>query len=219
MSKLENELVVNSNDSTINDVTGSFDLLLESLAAYQDYIGRKVTEHVTKKEWQSVSELSNQGEEIDLFIKKIQGLKKEWINLIYGNDEQLDSDGEEREEISVTARTSWTITDGKIRIETERPEGKSYSNVIPLGLFKQIIFCALNHIEKHGFVKTTNVLNDMGNEIMSKSDYKKAPRIPIYATFKVLMKEKFFNNHEENSHKYLLTGSKEDLINWIDKLK
>lgn len=219
MAKLENDLTLNVNHNEINDVTGSFELLMESIETYQDYIGREVSNHASKKEWQSVTELSNQGEKVDLFIKKVQGLKKEWLNLIFGDDENVDNDGVDREEISATARTSWTITNGKIRIETERIEGKPYSNVVPLTLFKQIIFCALNHIEKNKYVKTTNVLNDMGNEIMSKSDYKRAPRIPIYATFKVLMKENLFKNDEGNSHKYLLAESKEMLINWVDNLK
>lgn len=219
MAKLENDRALNGNHSEVNDVTGSFELLTESIEAYQDYIGKKVAEHASNKEWQSVTELSNQGEKVDLFIKKVQGLKKEWFNLIFGDDEHSENEGADREEISATARTSWTIIDDKIRIETERPEGKPYSNVVPLSLFKQIIFCALNNIEKHKYVKTTNVLNDMGNEIMSKSDYKKAPRIPIYATFKVLMKENLFKNDEGNSHKYLLSESKEKLINWVDNLK
>ncbi|PFU27691.1 hypothetical protein [Bacillus cereus] len=219
MTKLKNDLDLNDNHNEMNDVTGSFESLMESLEAYQGYIGKKVSEHASNKEWQSVTELSNQGEKVDLFIKKVHELKNEWTNLIFDEEEQLDSDGANREEISATARTSWAITDGKIRIETVRIEGTPYSNVVPLALFKDIVFCALNHVEKHKYVKTTNVLNDMGNEIMSKSEYKRAPRIPIYATFKVLMKENLFKNDEGNSHKYLLAGSREQLINWVDSLK
>lgn len=219
MSILENKHALNGNYSEVNDVTGSFELLTESIEAYQDYISKKAAKHASNKEWQLSTELSKQGEKIDLFIKKVQGLKKEWFNLIFGDDEHSENKGVEREEISATARTSWTIIDDKIRIETERPEGKPYSNLIPLTLFKQIIYCALNNIEKHKYVKTTNVLNDMGNEIMLKSDYKKAPRIPVYATFKVLMKENLFKNDESNSHKYLLAVSKEKLVDWVDKIK
>lgn len=222
MAKLENDIALNGNHNEVNDVTGSFELLMESIEAYQDYIGKKVSKHASKRDWQSSTELLNQGKKIDLFIEKVQALKKEWLNLIFGDDEytdNTDNDGVDREEISATARTSWSITEGKIRIETDRIEGKPYSNVVPLALFKQIIFCALNYIGKQKYVKTTNVLNDMGNEIRSKSDYKRAQRIPIYATFKVLVKENHFKNDEGNSHKYLLASSKEQLINWVDSLK
>ncbi|PGM61411.1 hypothetical protein CN947_13430 [Bacillus cereus] len=219
MTKLKNDLDLNGNHNEMNNVTGSLESLIESLEAYQGYIGNKVSEQVSNKEWKSVTELSSKGEKVDLFIKKVHGLKNEWINLTFDEDKQLDGDGVNREEISATARTSWTINDGKIRIETMRIDGTPYSNVVPLDLFKSIVFCALKYVEKYKYVKTTNVLNDMHDEIMLNSDYKKAVRIPIYATFKVLMKENLFKNDEKSTHKYLLAGSKEQLINWVNNLK
>lgn len=59
----------------------------------------------------------------------------------------------------------------------------------------------------------------MVNKIIAESDYKKAPRLPVYATFKVLMKQNLFKTAEGNSHKYIFVNDKSSVLSWIEPLQ
>lgn len=209
--------MADSNLTEVNDVTSSFEILIECVASYEDVLMQKITKLAKEKDISGIREVSTQAEQVKNFLLKIHDLKLEWTGLIFGESSEENSEGD-HSDISATARTSWQIVEDKIRIETERLDGPPYSNVFPIALFKEIALFALNIIEKQGFVKTTNVLTLMSNQIISQSDYKKAPRLPIYATFKVLMKQNLFKNPEGNSHKYVLASDKTAIVTWVNSL-
>lgn len=118
----------------------------------------------------------------------------------------------------VADRTSWKKANDSIRVETSRVDGPAYSNAFPLTVFKKIAKSAYDFAQQNGYVKTSDVFNALKNEIIANSDYKRAPRMPIYATFKVLVKENLLKIDENNSHKYLQTTTKDDLDHWLNSI-
>lgn len=119
---------------------------------------------------------------------------------------------------NVTERTQWKITDDMVKVITERNDGVPYSNVIPLSIFKDIVLTALQLIEEKGSVKTGDVTQELKDKIVSSSDYKKTPRIPVYASFKVLLKEGMLRVNETNSKEYLLNRQAKEIKEWVNAL-
>lgn len=101
----------------------------------------------------------------------------------------------------------------------------TYSNIVPRNLFVTIAFQAYREILKsgagqlqNGYVKTSHVLDVMKSTISELSDYKSenSIRLPIYVTFKVLVKEGYFS---KESHKYRLSkGKEEGFMKFLDKI-
>ncbi len=175
-------------------------------------------------ETNEIRKILDQEDRILSYIAIVQDLKEKWDDVVYGNNNFESTNSNTNEDIQddnkkdVSARTNWKVSGDSMKIETERYDGPPYSNVFALALFKEIALIALGFIERNGSVKTSEVVHLLSNKIISTSDYKKTPRIPVYATFKVLVKENKFKIDEHNSHKYLLGVSKEKLNNWIEHL-
>lgn len=214
-------MILSKLDSQYDDVISAMDMLSESVNKYEGSLMDSIAELAKNRQSEQIRETLLQADRIKIFTESINELKLRWNEVIIGSDkfasiESKDNndDGSNRE---VTARTTWKIADNSIRIETDRPDGTPYSNVFPSSTFKEIAKTAVSIADKNGSVKTTEVLNLLGGKIVAQSDYKKTPRIPVYATFKVLVKEGVLRIDETNSHKYLLGLSKAKAISWIEE--
>lgn len=132
----------------IDNITGAFEILLDSVESYEQLLMEQIAILAIKeKNTQGIKDAINQVEQVKGFIDKINRLKNNWVS-VFGKGTESSEEEMGTTDISATARTSWQTIDGKIRIETERPEGPPYSNVFPLSLFKDITKFAVDIIEK-----------------------------------------------------------------------
>lgn len=208
---------MNSNDNTFNgNVLSAINTLNRAVTDYRGGLMDSISELAKARQLNKVGEIYNQAEKVDSFLNLVCELETQWLKITNGNEKEFEENDNEKE---VAERTSWAIVGNNIRIETKRIEGPPYSNVFSLSLFKEITRTAISIIEKNNWVKTSEVEKILGKKIMAGSDYKKTPRIPVYATFKVLVKENLFKIDTNNSHRYLISNSKASLINWLDDLK
>lgn len=195
-------------------VSSSLDELSEAMTAYEEELAEEVAELAKRRDWPAIQERSEYARHIRSFAAKIMALKEEWDRLNGLADDAGEPGGHtagDADSLPVTARTRWERIGDKIRVQTEG--GRSaYSNVIPIWLFKELALAALARIQSNGYVKTSDVLNAMLDAIVERSEYKRAPRLPVYVTFKVLVKEGIFENPDRNSHRYTLVGGNEQLL-------
>jgi len=193
-------------------VSSSLDELSESMTAFEEELAEEVGELAKQRDWQGIQERTEYARHIRSFANKIMALKEEWDRLNGLDDEEDDKEtAAEADSLPVVARTRWEKIGDKIRVQTEG--GRSaYSNIIPIWLFKELALTALTHIQASGYVKTSDVLNVKLDTIVASSDYKRAPRLPVYVTFKVLVKEGVFENPKRNTHRYTLVGGNENLL-------
>lgn len=192
-------------------VSSSLDELSEGMSAYEDELADEIGELAKQRDWQNIQERTEYAKQIRAFAHKIMALKEEWDRLNGLEELSGTEPAGEADSLPVTARTRWEKIGDKIRVQTEG--GRSaYSNVIPIWLFKELALTALNRIQTSGYVKTSDVLNVKLDTIVEKSEYKRAPRLPVYVTFKVLVKESIFQNPDRNSHRYTLVGNNEQLL-------
>ncbi|KNZ69316.1 hypothetical protein Tfer_2113 [Thermincola ferriacetica] len=213
-------------DSYYDNVVSSIELLANSVLEYKLSLRKSIAECAMKKEIDTdeIRKLLDQEDRIKTFLSQVEELKFSWDSAIQGggnfNTSMDNYDGKDEYEGNkdVSARTSWRVAGDSIKIETKRQDAPPYSNVFPILLFKEIALMGLDFIERNGSVKTTDVVNVLENKIIATSDYKKTPRIPVYATFKVLVKEQKFKIDEHNSHKYLLAVPKDKFKSWIDQI-
>jgi uncharacterized protein YutE (UPF0331/DUF86 family) len=119
---------------------------------------------------------------------------------------------------SFSDRTEYKVVGGNVKVETYKNSGGiAYTNLIPLDIFIDIATNTLNYIDMNGYTKTTDVLRILEKKIIEETDYKRTPRAPVYATFRVLVKDGILQVDEKNSHKYLLKSSKEDFQKWMSQ--
>lgn len=209
-------------NSHYDNVLSAIDLLSDSVSKYEGALMESIAELAKNWETDQIKERLAEVDRIKGFSQQIVVLNQRWQEAVTGTSEDDSSISETTDDDSTTrevsARTSWKIAGNTVRIETERVEGPSYSNVFPVSIFKDIARTAIKLADKNGFVKTSEVLTPLESKIVSQSDYKKTPRIPVYASFKVLVKENILNIDENNSHKYLLGLSKNKATSWVEAL-
>lgn len=208
-------------DSHHDNVLSAIELLTDAVTKYEGALMDSIAELAKNREADQIRLTLSQADRIKAFAEFVTDLKQKWNDVVNGNDiaENASKDIEdEPTSREVTARTTWKIAGNSVRIETERIDGPPYSNVFPLSILKLIASSAVSMADKNKSVKTSEVLNLLSKKIIAESDYKKTPRIPVYATFKVLVKENFLQIDENNSHKYLLAVPKIKADNWIEKL-
>ncbi|MEW5067913.1 hypothetical protein ABVK62_09050 [Bacillus subtilis] len=195
------------------NVLEAFVALAESIQAEEEKIADKIGDYAKAKDWDAVTKESERGQRMKQLEQQVLALKEEYTRISL-----IDEIGEgNAEPLTAIERTKWELQGDKIRVETETG-GTPYSNVIPVSLFKEIANCALYLIEQSEFVKTSEVFKIMSNKIINQSAYKKAPKLPVYVTFKVLAKEGLFKTLENNSRKYELGSSKAKIEDWLNTL-
>jgi hypothetical protein len=205
-------------------VNVAFQQLIEEIESYEAGIGEEISQLAAKREWKEIetkTELARQVKQVVIDVENIQAI---WEKLLSGEKvDRIESSSvpSTADELSAADRTTWDtfkdVTGNKIRVETSGGSS-NYSNVIPLALLVDIALKALEIVEQKGYVKTSDVLKAMEQKIVSTSDYKKAPRLPVYVTFKVLTKGGVFTNVGENSHRYTLNGDREVFLKYLDNL-
>lgn len=196
-----------------NDVSEELEILSSVIAEFENMITETVAQLAKEKKLNLIPAQLEIADKVSKFINKIEELKVDWKNIDVNN--QFISQNTIEEKKGVHERTDWWLADGSIKIKTKRLEGSPYSNVIPVNLFKDIAKTAMDIAKRKGFVKTVDIQNLMETEIISQSDYKKTPRIPVYATFKVMVKEKALKVDDNNSHEYLPCMDSEEFSKWL----
>lgn len=192
-------------------VSSSLDELSEGMAAFEEELADEIGELAKRRDWQAIQERTEYAKQIRTFAHKIMALKEEWDRLNGLDDSEPAAAEGDTDQLPVTARTRWEKIGDKIRVQTEGGR-TAYSNIIPVWLFKELALAALAQIRANGYVKTADVLSGKLDTIVEKSEYKRAPRLPVYVTFKVLVKEGVFENPDRNTHRYTLVGGNEQLL-------
>lgn len=212
--------VLSNRNGIYTDINEGIDLVKTLLDEYEDEILQSAGVLLKEKKLHLIQSQVALAEKVKNFRVKFEELKNEWNNDFQNIEVASSNIIEEREgNLGVHDRTNWWISDGTIKIETKRMEGSPYSNVIPIELFQEIAKTAVEFLYRRKFVKTSDVLKLLQDDIVANSDYKKTPRIPVYATFKVLVKEKLLKVDDNNSHKYIAVTSKDNFLKWIDNIK
>lgn len=205
------------NTSIFNDVIEKLDHLYSTVMDVEDSLMDSIAKLAKERKTHLITRQLILADKIKEFSVKVEHLKSEWLSI--NSEEQLiESKKQGSEKKGVHERTDWWVADSFIKIETRRLEGSPYSNVFPIKLFKEIAKVASDFVYHKNFVKTSDVLNILQDEIISQSDYKKTPRIPVYATFKILVKENILKVDGNNSHKYIANCTEEQFKKWIENL-
>lgn len=168
-------------------------------------------------------------EKIEYAGKTIADLSRTWVEIIdeksklektsdISMNEKCESDSTVDKK-KIKNKTTWEIADNKIRIQTERDDGSTFSNIVPALTFRTISIKAIEIASKRNYVKTSDVVRELEEEIIRESDYKKTPRVPVHATFRVLVEKNILQIDENNSHKYLLAAeSKNKAVSIINEM-
>lgn len=199
-------------------VLNGVDCLYDVLTEYEDALMESVAQYAKNKDISAIPQQIAKAEKLKNYIVKVSELKRELNSLHFGEQTQIAKQNESDKEIAAYERTEWWIVDGAIKVETKRPDGTPYSNIIPIAIFSSIAKVASDFIYNKGSVKTSDVLKILQNDIVSQSDYKKTPRIPVYATFKVLVKEKLLKIDDANSRKYIKCTPIDQFNQWLKSL-
>lgn len=200
------------------EVNQAFDLLISCMDECVQDNYERIKKLANEQNGSEISSSLEMAQRIEKIKNQVISSSNEWKGLFVVYKENDTAQVSEKSKNDVADRTSWKKADNSIRIETQRIDGPAYSNTFPLLLFKRIAKSAFAFTQQNGYVKTSDVYNSLKNEIISGSDYKRAPRMPIYATFKVLVKEKLFKIDENNSHKYLRMVSSEEFNKWLEMI-
>lgn len=167
--------------------------------------------------------LANQVERVEDFLKRIVELEHDW-NIIMGDKTDTEIAGNlqlnQERKSSIKENVKLSVIGDILKVKTTGPDGRIFSNRIPIPLFRQIISTTVQYIDKQGYVKVSEVLGDLKEEIIEQSNYKKSPRIPIYVIIKALADRGIFKVSEKNSHHYELDSnlSISDISTIIDNL-
>jgi hypothetical protein len=197
-------------------VLNGVDYLNDLLTEYEDALMESVAQYAKNKDLSSIPQQISKAEKLKSYIVKVNELKREFNNLHFGDQTETAAQNDTDKEIAAYERTEWWIVDEAIKVETRRPDGTPYSNIIPISIFSHIVKVTSDFIYNKGSVKTSDVLKILQNEIVSQSDYKKTPRIPVYATFKVLVKEKLLKIDSANSRKYIKCVPIDQFNQWLN---
>lgn len=113
---------------------------------------------------------------------------------------------------------SWVIENDKIRTEVHKNDKYVTSNIVPLSLFKKIVSCSLNIYNHQKHIKTKDILNEMEQEIILESNYKKTPRVVVKVVFDILIKENFLIQIKKGSHRFVFTENIQKTLTWLEAL-
>lgn len=200
-------------------LTEQFQDFLNTLSAYEEELANSIADLAKQKDWIAIEKRTEYAKRVENFQIKAHNFLGELEALLSQDAEQDFDEAEYLSEQSASERTSWEILDDQIRVFTKKGSGSGYSNVLSIDLFSKLAETAFSFIKANGYVKTTEVLNKMASYVRENSDYKKTPRIPVYVTFKVLLKENIFANVEGNSHRYTMAVAETELFRFLKTLR
>ncbi|MDD4592031.1 MAG: hypothetical protein PHG06_16655 [Parabacteroides sp.] len=205
----------------------SFANLITSINQDKSSLLQQIQTKAVNGDIRGIRTLANQVERIEDFLKRIMELENDW-NIIMGDkedkgkEEQLQQNEEGKQSGQTPSEESMKVLaiGDILRVETFGSDGRMFSNRIPIPLFRQIMSTTLKFIDKQYYVKVSDVLEELKEEIIDQSNYKKSPRIPIYIAFKMLEYKNIFKVSEKNSHHYELDNniSSSDMPRIIDNL-
>jgi hypothetical protein len=133
---------------------------------------------------------------LDRAIQYYQGFLESWKAFIKGEKYETDDP---------ISRTAWVVHNDIITIAIKRPHSK-YATTIRLSieLAKEIIDFTLNYIDKNGFVRRSDILNQFEEKITEKTSYNRSSvGQVIYAILLVLLKEGVIVSSENNKREYV----------------
>ncbi|QKY70202.1 hypothetical protein [Lentibacillus sp. CBA3610] len=202
-----------------------FEHLKDNYKSLDDKLNNKMTTAVTDKEYEEVQRLLNITEQINSLITETDELKEKTKTLlkeIENDQESYVKDSDEFYSVSDhqdTKNITWQEKEGNVRFEVRNENEMITSNVVPVPLFKQIVNRALGIIDSHKYVKISDVLKVLENEIKTESNYKKTPRVPVMVVFKILVHENLLKQYAEKSQKYILNSDRTHILEWLEQLK
>lgn len=208
-----------------NTVTVALESVTNELVKYEESVATKIGELAVVKNWSEINVQTEIAKKTKDLIDRVLILKKDWLQLT-GLSELSEEDTLNTDQfIPVEERTTWVLLGDKIRVETEGGS-TTYSNVVPGNLFVDLALKAFENIRSsgagninNGYVKTSHVLSVMKDTIKELSEYKSdsSVRIPVYVTFKVLVKEGLFEKID--AHKYRIPLNKQqDFFDFLEKV-
>ncbi|SET04736.1 hypothetical protein [Anaerobranca gottschalkii] len=133
---------------------------------------------------------------LDRAIQYYQGFLESWKAFLKGEKYETDDP---------ISRTAWVVHNDIITIAIKRPNSK-YATTIRLSieLAKEIIDFTLNYIDKNGFVRRSDILNQFEEKIIETTSYNRTSvGQVIYAILLVLLKEGVIVSSENNKREYV----------------
>lgn len=201
--------------------------LIESINQDKDILLEQIQTNAVSGNVKEIKLLVNQVERVEDFLKRIMGLEHDW-NIIMRDttdkemvtETQVNQVGKQSAQTPGEENMKLSVIGDILKVETAGSDGRTLSNLIPIPLFRQIISTTLEYIDEQGYVKVSDVLNDLKEEIVEQSNYKKSPRIPVYMSFKALEDRSIFKVSETNSHHYELGSDlcSSDIPSIVDNL-
>lgn len=212
------------NNSRTNE---QFYNLIESINQDKNILLQQIQVNAADGDIKGIRLLANQVERVEDFLKRIMELEHDWNIVMRDTTDkktiteiQVNQIGKQSDQTSGEENMKLSVIGDILKIETTGSDGRILSNRIPIPLFRQIISTTVQYIDKQGYVKVSEVLSDLKEDIVEQSNYKKSPRIPIYVIFKLLENKDIFKVSEKNSHHYELDSSlfTSDIPGIIDNL-
>lgn len=212
---------------TNSDTNESFRNLAKSINQDKEILLEQIQTNAVSGNIKEIRLLANQVERVEDFLKRIMELEHDW-NIVMRDttdkemvtETQVNLIGKQSNQTSGEENIKLSVIGDILKVETTGSDGRILSNRIPIPLFRQIIRTTVQYIDKQDYVKVSEVLGDLKEEIIEQSNYKKSPRIPIYVIFKLLENKDIFKVSEKNSHHYELDSSlfTSDIPGIIDNL-
>ncbi|MDD4592056.1 MAG: hypothetical protein PHG06_16785 [Parabacteroides sp.] len=204
-----------------------FNNLITSINQDKNILLQQIQTNAANGDIKKIRFLANQVERVEDFLKRIKELEYDW-NVIMRDttdkemviETQVNQVGKQSDQTPGEENMKLSIMGDILKVETVSSDGRMLSNRIPIPLFRQIISTAVQYIDKQGYVKVSEVLGDLKEDIIEQSNYKKSPRIPIYVIFKLATNKNIFKVSEKNSHHYELDSGlfASDIPGIIDNL-
>ncbi|MDD2493618.1 MAG: hypothetical protein PHE29_00315 [Tissierellia bacterium] len=207
----------------LGDIRVSYELLIDGI----EILEIKIREEYIPKcsldgEMYKVVEAANLTEQLKLYLEDILALKNKWKALV-NEDNIYDEEQEEQNDKDAVDRTSWSIENENIRIETMRKDGNSvYPNILPIEVFVCIIETILDQFEKYNktIFKKASIASLLKEKIINETNYKKSPDTVVYSVIKVLLRENILKRNQNYKSIYTLNMHPDEIRKWYnDNLK
>ncbi|WP_413828437.1 hypothetical protein [Methanobrevibacter sp. UBA46] len=203
----------------LDDIRVSYELLIDGI----EILEIKIREEYIPKcsidnEMHKVIEAANLNEQLKLYLKDILALRDKWKSLV-NEDNIYDEEQDEQNDKDAVDRTSWSIENNNIRIETIRKDGNSvYPNIIPIEIFVCIIDTILDQFEKYNktIFKKASIASLMKEKIINETNYKKSPDTVVYSVIKVLLKENILKRNQNYKSIYTLNINPDEIRKWYN---
>lgn len=207
--------------SELEDIKTSYELLIDGIEIFETKIKENYIPYYSiKGDMNKVIEGAKVIDDVKRHLEEITKLNKLWKSIINEDDdiEEMEEQDDTNDIREAVERTTWSIEDDNIRIETIRKDGNSsYPNIIPKHIFNETTMAILDQFDRYNksFFKKSGISVLMKDRIINDTNYKKSPDTVVYSVIKVLLKENLLKRNKNYKSIYTLNKESIEVKDWL----